>query len=468
MADINSEFALAADRIIARLERAPQTSWQVKLRLIVGTATFFNAFEVLAVAYALPQLSASWHLTKAQSGILLSSLFMGEIVGAVVFGLIAEHYGRRAALIGCTAVYSCMSLAASLAPNFAWLVAARVLTGLGLGAEVPIAVTYISEISKAKGRGRFVLMYEMVFPLGLLAAGLLGWWFILHLGWRPLLAIGGLPALLVLPMQRLLPESPRWLVHRGRLDEADAVVRRIEAFGHMPRSAPRGQRVRNFQPSSPASCRPDGSRTRSRAIVAQLFGPVYGRRTATLWTMYFSCFFMNYGLVTWLPSLYRGIYHLSLADSLRNAMLAQVAGMAGTFTTALAIDLVGRRIWFASAFLLAACAFLNLALNGLSSAWGLMIGSCIGFYFVSTISIGMILYAPELYPTRMRVVGVSLGYSISILAGIAAPLFVGLLVEAVGLKEIFVFFSGLGAAAGATCLLFAIETRNCTLEAISP
>jgi len=471
MGDFASHMALTGESIIARLEDAPLTSWQIKLRLVVGTATFFNAFEVLAIAYALPELKAQWHLTQGQSGFLLSALFVGEIIGALLFGMIAETRGRRAALIGCTALYSAMSLAASLAPNYYWLVAARLLTGIGLGAEVPIAVTYISEIAKAKGRGRFVLLYELVFPLGLLAGALLGWWFILRFGWRPFLAIGALPAILVLPMMiRLVPESPRWLVHRGRLSEADAIVRRIE--GASVAFTTPGPALWNATKARvtdlPGKSNDKAIPSLSFAILSGLFSKGYGRRTAMLWTMYFCCFFMNYGLVTWLPMLYHGLFHLSLSDSLRNAMITQAAGFSGTLTTALAIDLVGRRIWFGTAFLLAAAAFFNLGVNGLESANHMLVGGCISFYFVSAISIGMILYAPELYPTRMRVIGVSLGYAVSILAGIVAPMAVGLIVETAGLGVIFAIFACLGALAGATCLIFAVETRNRSLELISP
>jgi len=471
MGNLASPMALTDESIIARLEDAPLTSWQIKLRLVVGTATFFNAFEVLAIAYALPALKAQWHLSQGQSGFLLSALFVGEIIGALVFGIIAETRGRRTALIGCTALYSVMSLAASLALDYYWLVAARLLTGIGLGAEVPIAVTYISEIAKARGRGRFVLLYELVFPLGLLAGALLGWWFILHFGWRPFLAIGALPAVLVLPMMiRLVPESPRWLVYRGRLSEADAIVRRIEGASAASMTAtsawPGATEVHVTSSSGKPNERP--TFPFSFAILKGLFSKGYGRRTVTLWTMYFCCFFMNYGLVTWLPSLYQGLFQLSLSDSLRNALITQAAGFSGTLTAALAIDLVGRRIWFSTAFLLAAAAFLNLGANGLESVNHMLVGGCISFYFVSTISIGMILYAPELYPTRMRVIGVSLGYAVSILAGIMAPMVVGLIVDTAGLGVIFAIFAGLGALAGATCLIFAVETRNRPLELISP
>ena len=104
----------------------------------------------------------------------------------------------------------------------------RLLQGLGLGAEVPVAATYISELAKAKGRGRFVLLFELVFPIGLVAAALFGRWIVPNLGWQFLFYVGGVPALFALFMMRNLPESPRWLASRGRADEAADAMAAIE------------------------------------------------------------------------------------------------------------------------------------------------------------------------------------------------------------------------------------------------
>jgi len=446
---------LTTAAIIERLERTPLTAWHVKVRLVVGVATFFNAFDMLAIAYALPVLAPAWNLTPGMSGLLISALFVGEIVGAVIFGFVAERYGRRTALVCCTALYSIMSIAAAVAPTYGWLVAARLMVGLGLGAEVPIAVTYISEIAKAHGRGRFILFYEMIFPLGLVLAGASGWWLVVHVGWRPLMALGGVPALIVLPMQRFLPESPRWLAARGRLQEADAIVTRIEATAGSPVDAV-------------WSPRPPTAVSEQRVSWRDILGPQYWRRSLVLWLMYFSCFFMNFGLVTWLPTLYRSLYHLSLSDSLRNTLITQSVGLAGTFASAMFIDVVGRRVWFGLAFLLSALAFGALGLAEVGMAQAMLAGSCIAFFFVSAISIGMILYAPELYPTRARALGVSLGYATSVLAGVVAPLAVGAVVARFGLAPVFALFAAFGVLAGLVTLLFATETRRRVLEEISP
>ena len=121
-----------------------------------------------------------------------------------------------------------MSLVCALAWDYNSLLVFRVLQGIGLGGEVPIAAVYISELTRARHRGRFVLLYELVFPIGLVAASLLGLWVVPNFGWQWMFYIGALPAILALVLRVLLPESPRWLAVHGRPAEADAALSLIE------------------------------------------------------------------------------------------------------------------------------------------------------------------------------------------------------------------------------------------------
>src|SRR6185295_7625633 len=124
---------------------------------------------------------------------------------------------------------SVMSLACAFAGNFPALFACRVIQGIGVGGEMPVAAAYINEVSRAHGRGRFFLMYEMIFPLGLMATGQIGAWLVPILGWKIMFWIGGLPGLLIVLLMARLPESPRWLISKGRKVEAEAIIRQIEA-----------------------------------------------------------------------------------------------------------------------------------------------------------------------------------------------------------------------------------------------
>src|SRR5437773_709614 len=151
----------SVDDIVARLERLPTSWWQVRTRIIVGVATFFDAFDALAIASVLPVIVPLWKLTPPQIGFLISAGFLGQLVGALLFGWIAERYGRMTAMVWSIALFALMSLVCAFAWDYDSLLVFRTIQGIGLGGEVPVAAVFISELTRAQGRGRFVLLYEI-------------------------------------------------------------------------------------------------------------------------------------------------------------------------------------------------------------------------------------------------------------------------------------------------------------------
>ena len=135
----NSGAAVNAQTLIARLERLPVTSWHVRARIIVGTATFFDAFDVLAISVALPVLVERWHLSSQEAGLLISTGFAGQLGGAFLFGWMAERFGRLRAMTYSVAVLALMSLACAAAWNYSSLLLFRTIQGIGIGGEVPVA-----------------------------------------------------------------------------------------------------------------------------------------------------------------------------------------------------------------------------------------------------------------------------------------------------------------------------------------
>jgi MFS family permease len=364
----------AAQDILARIERLPLSSWQIRTRIIVGTATFFDAFDALSIAYVLPVIVPLWKLAPAQIGTLISFGFLGQLIGALIGGSLAERFGRRPVIIIAVTWFGLLSFACGFAWSYDSLLVLRLLQGLGLGAEVPVAATYISELARAKGRGRFVLLFELVFPLGLLAA----------------------------------------------------------------------------------------------AIWSDLFGGIYLKRTLVIWVCWFATYFANYGLTTWLPTVYQNVFKLPLDRALTYGLAAPAAGLLTSFACAMLIDYVGRRIWFAAAFAGAAIGFLSLWWIGPTSAERVLVLSTLAYMCISTLSLALYLYTAELYPTRVRALGTSTATAWLRLASILGPQIVGFLIAGGGLGDVFLVFGLVVAAASVTVALFATETRARVLEAISP
>jgi MFS transporter, putative metabolite:H+ symporter len=445
----------SVDGIVARIERLPTSWWQIKTRIIVGTATFFDAFDALAIASVLPVIAPLWKLAPQQIGWLISAGFLGQLLGALVFGWVAERHGRITAMIWSIALFSVMSLVCALAWDYNSLLAFRTMQGIGLGGEVPVAAVFVSELARAQGRGRFVLLYELVFPVGLVAASLAGLWVVPHLGWPYMFAIGALPGFLALVLRRLLPESPRWLAVRGRLAQAEAAMAQIESETRKATGEP-----------LPAP-KPVVSTLDKPASLTDLFGPFYLRRTLVVWVIWFCAYFVNYGLSIWLPTVYRTVFKLPLDQSLRYGLITQAVGLIGTLICALAIDHVGRRPWFALSFVGAAAALATLASTPTPTAQQVLTYMTIAYFFVSSINIGVYLYTPELYPTRVRALGVGTATAWLRLASMIGPIVVGMMIGS-GLATVFVTFAAVAGIAAVITGLFAVETKGRVLEEASP
>jgi MFS transporter, putative metabolite:H+ symporter len=443
--------------IIARIERLPLSSWQIRTRIVVGTATFFDAFDALSIAYVLPVIVPLWQLSYSDVSLLISAGYVGQLIGALIGGSLAERIGRRPVIVVAVLWFGLFSLACGSAWSFQSLLVLRLLQGLGLGAEVPVAATYISELAKAKGRGRFVLLFELVFPVGLVAAAVLGKWIVPNLGWQYLFYVGGVPALFALFMMRNLPESPRWLASRGRSGAASDAI----AFIEKQVVAATGQPLPAPQPSPKTA----GVRGLSWS---DLFGGVYLRRTMVIWTAWFGAYFVNYGLATWLPTVYQNIFKMPLEQALNYGLVAPSVGLASSFACALLIDIIGRRIWFTCAFGLGAVALLALWWIGPTTPERVLVFTTLSYMCISTLSLALYLYTAELYPTRVRALGTGTGTAWLRIASILGPWVVGNVLAGGGLGDVFLVFGSVALAASVVVVLFAVETKGRVLEEISP
>jgi putative MFS transporter len=454
-----ASLPLTEEAISARLERLPPSSWYRRIMLIVGMAGFFDAFDALTIAFVLPALIPLWHIQTNEIGLLISIGYIGQLIGAIALSSIAERYGRLQVLRWSIAIYALSSLACAFSWSYTSLLCLRFVQGIGLGAEVPIAATYMNEFTRAEFRGRLVVLFQSIFALGVMITALVALWVVPHLGWQSLFVIGAVPAILALWLRRLVPESPRWLAAHGKLDQADEALSKIEKSVLRDDQVP----ISSIPNNIPRIVKDD-------ARWSDLFAASYRSRTFTAWGLAFATSLVGYGLLAWLPTIYRNVYHLPIDQTLQYSFVSYLVGLFGALSGALLIDRFGRRVCFIVSFLGAAIPLLSLwwysrvELVPVSTVVGL---ASIALFFISILLAAIFVYLPEVYPTRMRALGSGAASSWMRVASIVGPIIVGFILGGAGLPYVFLFF-GASAVAGALVVsLFAVETKQKLLEEIS-
>src|SRR5271154_7592510 len=219
--------------IAERIERLPLGGFHRRFIALVSLGNFFDLYDIFIVAYIGAALQQSGFLTLRQFALLVAAGFLGMFVGTVVFGMGSDRMGRRSAFILLLLIYSVFTFADAFAPTAAWLIALRFFAGVGIGAEIVVIDTYVTEVVPGRARGRYVAITQVAgfcaVPVAAVLSRLLVPTHFLMSGWRWVMVIGASGALLTWWFRRRLPESPRWLESRGCVGEADAVMSALEA-----------------------------------------------------------------------------------------------------------------------------------------------------------------------------------------------------------------------------------------------
>ncbi|MFC7307224.1 MFS transporter [Streptomyces monticola] len=474
--------------IAARFERLPLSRWHVTVRVVIGIVTFFEAFDQLLIAYTLPELTQEWGLSKGQGTLVITVGSIGMLVGALFSGRMADRFGRVKVITACIAVTGISSLALAACGSLEPFMLVRFVQGLAIGGEVPVAATFIAEITRSMKRGRFVLLYELVFPAGLTVGAVVAAWVVPAAGWRTMYVLAALPGLFCVVVQRVVPESPRWLADRGRLDEAARTMTRIEAkvaqstgrplppatpsaAAPLTEAGPPAAPLAPLTKAGPPA--PSAAAATPRELAARglsgLFSGRYRRRTIVIWTLWFCGYFVNYGITSWLPTIYKTEYHLSLGEALRYSTVTSVAGLIGCAIAAFTVDLLGRRKVVAYGLGTAAAMLLVLAALGGDTAGQILLWTSLSAAFFFAANISLYIYTPELYPTRMRASGCSAGGAVNRLGVILGPIAVGgAYAGGSHPGAAFLLLAVVALAGAVTAGAFAEETANRPLEEVSP
>jgi putative MFS transporter len=380
--------------------------------------------------------------------------------GASIAGTLADRHGRRAVFQVTLLAYSLFTGLSALAFNATSLMVVRFLTGLGLGGELPVASTLVSELAPAARRGWLVVLLESFWAWGSILAALIGYLVIPTLGWQAAFLVGALPALYVFVLRRNIPESPRYLIAHGRAREAEEIVARIEAesVGRAGQPIPIG--VAALGATAPA--RPVG--------LADLWGRAYVRRTIALWAMWATMNFSYYGIFLWLPSQFvrKG---LSIEQALLFNLIIALAQVPGYFAAGLLVERLGRRLTLVLFLVLCALGAwmfgqatmperIEPAMVPAILTWG----TVISFFNLGAWGV-VYAYTPELYPTEVRGTGTGWATAFGRLWAILAPLSIPLQIAWFGsAANVFVAFVGLMLIGAAVVFALGEETRGRSLE----
>jgi putative MFS transporter len=442
-----------------------------------------DAMDVGLISFVLVALPESWHVTAADKSWIASAGFAGMAIGASLGGLVADRLGRRQVFALTLLIYGLATGASALAWGVGTLITLRFVVGLGLGAELPVASTLVSEFSPPRIRGRVIVWLEAFWAVGWTAAALIGNYVASPTGafgaagWRWALAIGAAPALYAVFVRRSLPESIRFLESKGRFDDAERAVSAFEAAARR-RPGPRlaegggspgpaalgdatgrlaasgGRADRRSTPgaetgglAAPGANTASGGETGGPAAGAELepvrakpsalFRIGMRRRTAAIWAVWFCVNFSYYGAFTWLPSLLAE--DVGVTRSLQYTLIITLAQLPGYACAAWLIELWGRRVTL-TVFLIGSAMAAGL-FSQAGVAWTIIAaGMALSFFNLGAWGA---LYAitPEIYPTPLRGTGAGWAAGFGRLASIVTTLATLPLYNAIGTAWVFVIFT---------------------------
>ena len=433
----------------ARLDRLPISAFHKRIFWLIGAGMFFDGYDLYVGTSVLGATLASKFSTLAQNAQFVSFTFIGMTIGALAAGFLGDAYGRRFTYQFNLLLFGIASLGAALAPSMEWLVAARFLMGLGLGAEIVVGYSSLTEFVPPASRGKWLALMAMIVVCGLPATTLLGSIFIPLVGWRAMFVIAGIGALVVWYLRKALPESPRWLESKGRGAEAEAIVAEIErecGASSLPQ-------IRSSTPAKSFSA-------------AELFGPVLLPRLILGSIVLIVINTLIFGFVTWLPTFFvqQG---MTLTKSFTYTLIMSFAAPIGCALGAFLADRIGRRMTIVGASVSTIVFGLIYPMFSEPVAF-VAIGFCLLLSIYVLVALLYGVYTPELFPTEVRLRANGICNMLGRGATIVSPFVVVWLFKAYGISGVTSLMIGLLLVQIVAVLVWGIEPAKRGLEELAP
>ncbi len=356
-----------------------------KLLGVAGVGWLFDAMDVGILSFVITALAVDWDLTKSQMGWIGSINSIGMAVGALAFGIFADKVGRKQVFMWTLILFSVASGISAFTTTLVAFMALRFLVGMGLGGELPVASTLVSESVEAKERGRVVVLLESFWAAGWLIAALISYFVIPTWGWRVALLLTAIPAVYAIYLRWHLPDSPQFTA-------------KVE------------------------------SKKRSIFLnVREVWSKKYARSTFMLWVLWFTVVFSYYGMFLWLPSVMVG-KGFDMITSFKYVLMMTLAQLPGYFTAAWFIEKFGRKFVLVS-YLIGTAVSAFIFGNAETLAVLLISGMFLSFFNLGAWG-ALYAYTPEQYPAVIRGTGAGMAAAVGRIGGIFGPLLVGSLLTA--------------------------------------